>query len=94
VNVKNDFRICRIENVVMEAYLGDEVVLLHKGHGTYYSLNSSGTFLWRQLDRPKTLAALADLLAEEYDVISTQARLDCSEWSSELIREGFLKEES
>ena len=66
---------------LLEANLGDELVALDAEGGNCFGFNSVATFVWRQLETPKTLAELRDKLLAEYDVSTNQ----CSEELQELL---------
>ncbi len=66
---------------LLEANLGDELVALDAEGGNCFGFNSVATFVWRELETPKTLAELRDKLLAEYDVGTNQ----CSEELQELL---------
>jgi hypothetical protein len=51
--------------------LNGEVVILNFKSGVYYGLNEPGTFVWNQLQEPKTFEELRSRFLEEYDVDAT-----------------------
>jgi hypothetical protein len=46
--------------------LEDEVVVLSLADGTYYGLDPVGARVWSLLQAPQTVAAIRDVLLEEY----------------------------
>jgi hypothetical protein len=70
--------------------LEGEAVLLQLSSGKYFSLNGVGTFLWDQLEEPKTASELAGALVVEYQVEHEQALSDTLKLLGQLIDAGFL----
>jgi len=68
-------------------------VILHLETKYYYSLNDTGCFLWKLLDRPEGASEgeLADELHENYDVEPDRAREDVVEFIKELSDQGLIK---
>lgn len=50
-----------------------EVVLMHMGTASYFSLNQSGARIWQLLGAGLAPTAIAAQLAEEYEVTAAQA---------------------
>src|SRR5580693_2673006 len=58
-------KICTVKDVIF-ADLGNEISLLNNKSGIYYTLNSVGANVWRQLAQPKTLAEIKQKLLDDY----------------------------
>lgn len=50
------------------------------------TLNSTGRWLWEQLDRPQSVESLANSLIAEFEVDEVAARADVEEFIAELVR--------
>jgi hypothetical protein len=50
-----------------------------------FNLNSTGTFIWEKIDGRKSGEAIAALVAAEFQVSQSQARLDCGEFLAQLL---------
>jgi hypothetical protein len=48
--------------------IGDEVVILHLGSGTYFGLDPVGARIWKLMGEEKTLAEVCDVILDEYEV--------------------------
>ena len=57
-----------IEEDVVWRDLDGEVVILNLATGLYYGLEGAGSRMWQLLAEHRSTDAVADLLAEEYDV--------------------------
>lgn len=59
----------KVSPEVLSARIDDEVVLMSIEAGYYFSLDPTGSRIWELLSgRPSTIAELADMLMEEYEV--------------------------
>jgi hypothetical protein len=79
-----------IPSQVMTRQVGDELVLLHLGTGTYYGLESVGQSIWLLMRDGKTLAEICDLLLEEYDVTREALTRDVLELADKLLAQGLI----
>lgn len=69
----------------------DEVVILNAATTCYYSLNDTGTFIWRLLlDNHSTLDALEANLASRHDLSSDRVRGDVASFITQLETENLL----
>lgn len=57
-----------------------------------FSLNESGAFLWRELEKGATREELLSALLREYDVEESEALADIEEFLSYLRQGGMLEE--
>jgi hypothetical protein len=53
---------------VIARKVGDEVVILELGKGTYFGLDPVGARIWELLGEGRTLAHICDTMLGEYDV--------------------------
>ena len=56
--------------------LDGETVILHFVSGTYYGLNSVGTFVWDMLRQPRQVAEILAEMLDRFDVDSNQCEAD------------------
>jgi len=53
-------------------------------------LNETGTAIWKALEQPRSLAQLADQLAEEFEVTREAAAEDCFDFVRALVSRALL----
>jgi len=73
------------------ARAGDDLVLLHLGRGTYYTLNETGAFLWGRLDSERTLQEIGAAMVERFEIDAETAWGDLSALVDELVAEGLIE---
>ncbi|MFA5809728.1 MAG: PqqD family protein [Thermoleophilia bacterium] len=79
------------DHEVLFTSMGEDAVLLHVQRGDYYSLNKVGARLWVLTDGSKTIADLAGLITQEFDISREQAEVDIIELAQQLEKEGLVK---
>lgn len=79
------------DNDVLFTSMGEDAVLLHVQRGDYYSLNKVGARLWVLVDGTKSIADLARLITEEFEISQDQAEKDISELAEQLAKEELVK---
>jgi len=67
-----------------------ETVLLHLGTKLYFSLNPTGSRIWKGLKRSHPLEAISRQLQDEFDVDAEQAAAGVLSLVTELEREGLV----
>ena len=67
-----------------------ETVLLNPESGKYYGLNKVGCAFWEKVDGKKTVAEIATLLLEEFDVEKETLIKDLEELMANLIANNLL----
>ena len=80
----------RISPSARASRVGEDLVLLQLDRGTYYSLNSTGAWLWEQIGDGATLTQLCASLAEEFGTDAATARNDLTELVDALVAEGLV----
>jgi coenzyme PQQ biosynthesis protein PqqD len=70
--------------------LEDTIVIISPEDGQVHELNETAGFLWKQMDGQRTVAQLAFLLAEEYDVAREAAQADVAALLAQLQLKGLL----
>lgn len=67
-------------------------VLLHLGNKFYYSLNATGSFIWRLLEETEELTeeGLLTAVMDNFEVDKKDAEKDVQEFMGELSKEGLI----
>ena len=65
--------------------VGEETVILSPAGDQVLSLNTVGSFIWKQLDGQHNLRDLVDILCDEYEVEPGQAQADLVEFIQQLV---------
>lgn len=73
------------------AAVEDGAVVLHMGTKRYYSLNETGTFVWRRLEDGIARAEIVDQVVHEYDVGITEAEMAVARLLDELVQESLIR---
>lgn len=81
-------------DVVFTPLANDEAMLLHIGTQTYFSLNETGSFIWKRMEQGTPLDAIADELRAEYDVTAEEARQSVEDLARELSEAALVTLES
>jgi len=70
-------------------------VLLHLENKFYYSLNLTGSFIWRLLEEKSELTEEGIIAAviDNFDVANGEAQADVNEFIEDLTKEGLIKVE-
>ncbi|HBP54438.1 MAG: PqqD family protein [Limisphaerales bacterium] len=84
----------KFSNKIMFRELDEESVLLNLNDESYYALNATGTFLWKELVRNQSLANAFVSFKKHYQVETEQAKLDFTELVQRLIDKKFGEIES
>lgn len=68
----------------------DEVVILSMKDGVYYGLNPVGAFIWNQIQEPKKVNEICDLIMGEFDVGREECEKDLMDLLSELLEKELI----
>jgi len=68
---------------------GDEAVLVHLVNGQSLGLNTTGGFIWSQIDE-QPMDEIGLSLASQHGISAAEARGDVAEFVEMLAAEGFL----
>lgn len=79
-------------DVVDRQLHGNETVLLHLRTRVYYTLNPTGTRIWRGVKRRLTLCQISHRLQTEFSVSREMADLSIMTLIDELRRENLIEE--
>ncbi len=89
-NINLDTKILAARDV-LSAELGDEISLLNVKSGTYFTLNSVGANVWRQIQVPTSLARIKAQILTEYDVEDQCCENDLRQLVSEFKASGLIE---
>jgi hypothetical protein len=70
--------------------LPEETVLLDVDAGTAVRLNSTGAWIWEQLEQPRRVGELASGLAERFEIDEGRALGDVVAFAREMARRELL----
>lgn len=76
--------------VVFTPLDSSQAALLHLDTKVYYSVNATGALIWRLLGEGATPEAIAERIAEQYEIESPEALRFVHEFLAELGDEGLL----
>jgi hypothetical protein len=72
------------------AAVEDGAVVLHMRTKRYYSLNETGTFVWRRLEDGMARAEIVAHVVDEYDVGIAEAEIAVARLLEELMQESLI----
>lgn len=72
------------------AAVEDGAVVLHMRTKRYYSLNETGTFVWRRLEDGIARAEIVAQIVDEYDVGVAEAEVAVTRLLDELVQESLI----
>jgi len=81
----------RPTNLTTSETIDNQAVIVHLGAGTYFSLNTTGSYLWDRLDGETSLGSIATELAQMYGVDTATANDDVLTLAGELFAEGLIE---
>jgi hypothetical protein len=79
-----------IERTLTWRLLDDDAVIVSPRSGKIRVLNHSGALTWQLLAAGKSLAEMADVLAERYEISREQAYLDLEAFLDDLSQRGMV----
>jgi hypothetical protein len=71
---------------------GDETVLLHLGTKRYFSLNATGSVIWRALKRGVTAEDMSRELQRRYDVSDERVAQSVNALLDALLEQGLVRQ--
>jgi hypothetical protein len=85
----------RSQTVVARVVAGETLIVPIRAKvgdlSSIYSLNSTGSLIWKLLESSRTLAQLATSIAQAYNVESGQAERDVTNFVSEMKSVGLVE---
>jgi Coenzyme PQQ synthesis protein D (PqqD) len=82
--------ICANEQQVAAKVMDGEAILINLSTGAYYSIGSSGGFIWSLIERRLSIRDISRAVAQHYEVALSQAETDVLRLSAELRAEGLV----
>ena len=86
MKIKSEYVLRQVADVWVVMPIGDEVLSFNG----MLTLNETGAFLWRELEKGADIDALTDALILEYDVTAQRARDDVKAFCQELLSAGCV----
>jgi len=81
-----------VSDSVVDAVLGDEVILLNVESGLYFGLDPVGTRIWELLVEGTSEQEIVGRVLDEYDVEPERARTDVEAFIQTLASRGLTQE--
>lgn len=78
------------EQQVAAKIMDGEAILINLGTGAYYSIGSTGGFIWSLIEKRLPLQDIVRAVTEHYDVVPTEAEADVLRIIEELRTEGLV----
>ena len=69
----------------------NEVLMLHFETGTYHGLNEVGSFIWKQLARPRTITEVSQAVEDAFEVDPARCLDDTRQFIETMIEDGLLR---
>lgn len=73
------------------SFLGDEAVILHLTDGTYYGLDPVGALVWKLIQEPRPVSAIATAIQDEFEVDADRCRRDLLDLLQDMETAGLLR---
>lgn len=67
------------------APMKNESVIFQSKTNKFCMLNGTATFIWNQLEQPRTASELADMVCQQYDVSLAEAARDVEQAVQQLL---------
>lgn len=83
--------VIKVSKEAVHCDVEDEVVILGMKDGVYYGLNPVGAFIWSQIQEPRRIEEIRDLILEEFDVGTEECEADLMELLQELLEKGLIE---
>jgi hypothetical protein len=71
--------------------LDGERVILQLDGGRYFGLNAVAARVWSEIQEPRTVNAIRDMLVQEYDVAPAQCEKDLQALLKDLTQKGLIE---
>ena len=75
---------------VVAREVGNETVILDLESGTYFGLDAVGARMWQLIEEGKSLAAVCDTMAQEYDVSREILERDALALAHDLVEKKLV----
>ena len=71
--------------------IDDEVVMLNIKHEEYLNLNSHASYIWQQLENPRSFGELTDQLCSVYNVEKKLCIKDTLDFINDLVEKDIIQ---
>jgi hypothetical protein len=78
------------EQQVAAKVMDGEAILINLGTGAYYSIGSTGGFIWSLVERRLSIQDIVESVMEHYAVVRATAEADVLRLADELCAEGLV----
>jgi hypothetical protein len=82
------FKIC--SDGLMWRDVDGEAVILDMENDTYYSLNETGSLVWKMIDDKKSVEEIASMLSVKYGISAKKAEKDINEIISKFRKDKLI----
>ena len=89
--IQLDSKLRPAEEVVFTSIDEGRTALLHLSRKYYFSLNPTGTHVWKGIQAGRTVAEIVESLQREYAVESDRAEKSVVRLVTELVEEGLVE---
>jgi hypothetical protein len=93
--VLNEETLVRSQAVIARVVAGETLIFPVRDGvsdlASIYSLNSTGSLIWKLLESPRTVTQLAMALAQEYEVDPEMVRWDLADFLNEMMAVGIVE---
>ncbi|MDC7221501.1 MAG: PqqD family protein [Spirochaetales bacterium] len=80
---------------VISTEMDGESVLMHVAKGKYFSLNETGSVIWKKLEEgPLTLGQMIEAIQAEFEVEADQCQKDLEGLIKTMMKKGVLEKVS
>lgn len=80
-----------VSNSVFAREVGDVVVLLELGSGTYFSVSNVAAEIWKAVQGGNDLAGVTAAVVESFDVDPERAATDVSQFLDDAVSRGLVE---
>lgn len=70
--------------------MDEQILVLAPKQNTVHELNTTGSFLWKNINGELSISELTDLMVDEFDVEIETAQKDIQEFVTEMKAQGLL----
>lgn len=76
----------------VETRLGDQTLMMSIEQGMYFSVDATANRIWDLIEHPASVAAIVDVLTDEYEVSAEECEQQVTKFLGELIANGLAVE--
>lgn len=68
-----------------------EVLMMHVESGNYFGLNEVASYVWNQLENPRTIAEVCAMVLSEFDVDEERCQTDALDFLRGMVDDGLAQ---